>query len=252
MAKYTLLELVQRVLSSTDGDQVNSISDTVDSDKIANLIEDVFYNMVVNKDIPEHEGLIKLESLSDELVPNYLKLPARVTEITYVKYDKSEEDDMVDYRDIKYKTPADFLHQIITRNASDDNIQQVIDPGSGVTLLVVNDRHPTFWTSFDDEYMVFDSFNAEFDDTLQSSKTMVIARRLPTFEKRDGFVMDIDDNLFPLLLNEAKSWAYIEDKQTAHPKAEQGAKRQRNFSQTQRHRINDENKNTRPDYGRRR
>lgn len=251
MAKYTLLKIVQKVLSSTDSDEVNSISDTVESMQIAQLVEDVYYNLVVNKDIPEHEQLLKLESLADADRPNYLKLPARVSEIAIVKYDKADVSGAVDYRDITYKTPSQFLNQIVTRNALEDTIDQVED-FSGVTLLVRNDKMPQFWTSFDDEYMVFDSYDSEIDDTLRASKTMAVVRRIPEFRLQDDFIPDIDDNLFPLFLNEIKSWAFIEDKQTAHPKAEQSAKRQRSFYQGQRHRINVENKNPRPDYGRRR
>lgn len=252
MAKYTLLKIVQKVLASMNGDEVNSISDTTEALDIADLVEDVFYNLVVNHDIPEHEQLLKLEALGDSTVPNYLKLPARVTEIIDVRYDKSEDTDLVDFRAVFYKQPSEFLDIITRRNASEDNVQQVVDPTSGLTLLVINDHHPTYWTSFDDEYMVFDSFHNTYDSTLQHSKSMVVARRLPTFTKEDSFVLDMDDNLFPLLLNEVKSWAFIQEKQTAHPKAEQSAKRQRNFYQAQRHRFNDENKNPRPDYGRRR
>jgi hypothetical protein len=252
MTKLTLLEIVQKVLSSTDGDEVNSINDTVEALQVANTVEDVFYNMVVNHDIPEHEGLIRLEALADADVPNYLKLPARVTEITGVKYDKSEDADLVEFRDIHYRNPTEFLSVVTKRNADEDNVEQVADPVTGVILLVINDKHPQFWTSFDDEYMVFDSYHSDYDDTLQAHKTMVIAKRLPTFSLEDDFIPDMDDNLFPLLLNEVKSWVYLESKQTSHPKAEQSARKQKAFYQSQRNRIGDQNKNNRPDYGRRR
>jgi len=42
----------------------------------------------------------------------------------------------------------------------------------------------------------------------------------------DSFEPDIDPEQVPLLLNEAKSLAYFELKQTPHVKAEQEAKRQ--------------------------
>jgi len=42
----------------------------------------------------------------------------------------------------------------------------------------------------------------------------------------DTFIPELDDQQFPLLLNEAKSLAFFELKQTPHTKAEQEARRQ--------------------------
>jgi len=42
----------------------------------------------------------------------------------------------------------------------------------------------------------------------------------------DNFITDMEDYKFPLLVNEAKSLAFFELKQSVHPKAEQEAKRQ--------------------------
>jgi hypothetical protein len=42
----------------------------------------------------------------------------------------------------------------------------------------------------------------------------------------DTFIPQLDNNIFPLLLNEAKSLAFLELKQQPHVKAEQEIKRQ--------------------------
>lgn len=251
MAKYTVLELVQKVLDSVNSDEVNSIGDTIESLKVANVLEDVFFNLITNKHIPETEGLLKLDSLSDVNYPNYLRLPSRVNRIISVRYDKAEtSDDAPQYREIVYLCPEDFLMKMTHRIPTDDNIQIVNDINTGVRLLVYNDRHPHYWTSFDDEYMVFDSYLNTMDSTLQNSKTMVVARRIPEFRKEDSFTPDIDDNLFPLLLNEVKAWAHVELNQQSHPKAEQNARKQTTFYQAERHRFRDAEKNPGPDYGR--
>lgn len=250
MAKYTLLDMVQKVLSATDSDSVNSIADTVESMQVVDIIEDAFYNMITNHQIPEHDKLAKLEPLSDADFPNYLKLPSRVTRVMSVRYDKSITAGELNYGEVHYLDPEEFLRRVISRHASDDNIQTVEDIANGVKLMIYNDRHPHYWTSFDDEHMVFDSFNNTQDSTLQAQKTMVVIKQLPGFTREDTFIPDIDDNLFPTLLNEAKSWAYVQHKQVAHPKAEQNARKQKTFYQKERHRLSAAEKNSGRDYGR--
>lgn len=246
--KMTVLEMVQKVLDSLDSDEVNSISDTVESMKVANILEDVFYNMVTNGDIPEHKGLIQLEALSNSALPNYLKLPADVSRIESVRYNISDGT-RVEYKEMGYLTPDAFLIKMMSLDSTETTVDSVTDP-TGPTILCRNDKMPEYWTSFDDEHMVFDSYDSDIDDTLRESKTLVVGRTVPTFSKDDDFIPDIDDNLFPWLLNEAKSWASLESKQQPHQKAEQQSRRQKVFYQHERNRF-DQVKDSGPDYGRR-
>lgn len=246
--KMTLLTMVQKILSSMSSDEVNTIADTVESMQIVDIIEDVFYNYVTNNDIPEHEELLALTALSDSAKPNYMKIPANVAKIAEVWYNKNEDSPLqLEYREIRYLNPSEFLRRNSLIDTSDANVVQVTDV-SGTKLAVRNNKMPEFWTTFDDEYLVFDSYKATVDATLQTSKARAISRTVPTFTRSDAFVMDIDDNLFPVILNEAKSWAHMELKQQPHAKAEQQSRRQRARSQAERARVTEENK--RPDYGR--
>ena len=43
--KQTLLQMTQSILSDMDSEAVNSISDTVEAQQIASVIEDTFYNI---------------------------------------------------------------------------------------------------------------------------------------------------------------------------------------------------------------
>jgi hypothetical protein len=252
MAKYTLLQIVQKVLSSVDGDEVNSISDTVEALQIAEITEDVFYNMVTNKVIPEHEQLGKLEALSDSDYPNYLKIADNISEIAEIRYNKATLTSTdINYEEVYYITPSEFIRKVMTRTSSADNVDTINDINNDVPLLIYNDRHPKYWTSFDDDYLVFDSYNSDVESTLQNSKTMVIVNKVPAFTKTDTFIPDIDDNLFPILINEVKAWAYVEHKQTRHVKAEQSGRKQITNYQSQRSKSKDANRKSRPDYGRR-
>jgi len=61
--KRTLLQIVQNILSDMDSEDVNTIGDTIESQQIASVVRDVYYNMVSTRMIPEHQELIKLVSL---------------------------------------------------------------------------------------------------------------------------------------------------------------------------------------------
>ena len=58
--KQTLLQMTQSILSDMDSEAVNSISDTVEAQQIASVIEDTFYNISSARDIPEHHQLLNL------------------------------------------------------------------------------------------------------------------------------------------------------------------------------------------------
>lgn len=245
--KYNLLKLVQKVLSSMSSDEVSDIGETVESLQVVDIIEDVYYNLVTNSEVPEHEGLIQLQALADSNKPNYLKIPANVSKITEVWYNVSTEGEL-EYKPMVWLEPAEFLRRNSSIDTTQANVVKVTD-FNGTKFAVVNDEMPKYWTTFDDEYLVFDSYASAVDSTLQQSKTRVIARKLPVFERTNTYIPDIDDNLFPILLNEAKSWAYLELKQTGHAKAEQQSRRQRTRLQKERERIT--SPNSRPNYGRR-
>lgn len=247
--KYNLLRIVQKVLSSLDADEVNSIADTVESLQVAEIVEDVYYNLISNRTIPEHEELLKIEALADGDRPNYLRLPTNISRIKWFKYNTTDDPaNNKEYKDIPYVEPEIFLQRVLGRTLSNSNVIEVTD-FSGVPLLIKNDKHPDYWTSFDDDYMVFDSYNSSVDSTLQNSKSMCLGSIIPTFELSDDFVPDFDDNFFPILINEAKSWAHAELKQTSHQKAEQQSRKQRTTLQNDLHRFKTPYR--RPNYGRR-
>lgn len=90
------------------------------------------------------------------------------------------------------------------------------------------------------------------DSTLQSSKFIVWAIQEPTFTMSDTFTPDLDVDMFPWLLNEAKSVAHVEINQRANAKAEQVSLRQKIRWQSDRHNVASSQSNFygRVDYGR--
>jgi hypothetical protein len=120
--------------------------------------------------------------------------------------------------------PESFLKYTDERNSNDSNVQTVIDT---VPLYILNDRAPLYWTSFDDEYIIMDSFDSDVDSTLQASKMQVWGSREPAFTISDSFIPDLPARAFPYLLSEAKSVSFNALKQAGNPKEEQRSRRQR-------------------------
>ena len=99
--KQTLLQLTQSILSDMDSEAVNSISDTVEAQQIASVIEDTFYNISSARDIPEHHQLLKLTSLSTTAKPTHFQYPTNTKEIVSLRYNTATTG--YSYTDIFYK-----------------------------------------------------------------------------------------------------------------------------------------------------
>ena len=251
MPKLTLLDMTQRILSSMDADAVNSFSDTIESEQVAYVIRDTYYDLINDIEIPEHRKLITLTALADVTTPSTMKIPDGIRRIDEVRYDVILSGDTTKaYELMTWVEPHQFLSDTLSRNSDDSTVTTVTVDGGEV--FVLNNVAPSYYTSFDDEYMIFDAYDSGVDSTLQSSKFIVWAIQEPSFTMSDTFTPDLDVNLFPLLLNEAKSTAHVELNQQANPKAEQQALRQKIRWQSDKHNVSQSRSNSygRPDYGR--
>lgn len=228
MAKKTLLEAVKSIMSDMDSDEISSITDTVESMQVVSILHDIYDQMLANDTIPEVRELGQLE-LCSPTKNTYLKIPDTVQEVLEIKYDIQTVDDPVaKFRTIKYLSVTDFLDTINQFRSDDTGTEVVTDPNTGISLRFRKDRAPVYWTSFDDQYIAFDSYDAAVDTTgLLNTKTQCFVSTYPTWTDDDNFVPDMDENLFPYWIAEAKSTCFVNLKQQANAKLEQQAKRQR-------------------------
>lgn len=227
--KYSLLDMTQTILSSMSGEEVNSISDTTESRQVAEIIRTAYFNIIARTNLPEHRELVQLVASTDADSPVLMLRPDNVGRIDWIKYNKSitEEPEINTEPQFEYVTilPLEqFLDMVHRFDIEQDNVDSFTLNDN--RFYFANDAHPMYCTVVGDYYFVFDSYNSEFDTTLQSSKTLCAAEILPSFEMDNSFVPDLDTQQFPLLLNEAKSLAFFELKQMPHEKAEQESRRQ--------------------------
>src|SRR3546814_4993160 len=80
----------------------------------------------------------------------------------------------------------------------------VIDPPTLTNLTIRTDAAPTYFTSFDDKTLIFDSYDSAVDSTLQKSKVQVYAYTIPAWVHADDAIPDLPEMAFSVLVEEAK------------------------------------------------
>jgi len=223
MAKMTLLEMVQDILSDMDSDEVNSISDTTESLQVAQIIKTTYYNIIDGKDHAFLHELFQLDSNGTTARPSHMSLPETIIDLDWIKYNKKLPTDTKNkYEAVIYKAPEDFLNLVNGRDSSASNVTVVTDP-TGIALNIYNDKPPMYFTSFDDETLVFDAYNSAIESTLQNSKSQCFGKRSVAFTLSDSFIPDMPVQMFSYLLNESKSVCFVTIKQAPNAKAEQAS-----------------------------
>ncbi len=239
--KTTLLQIVRSILSDMDSEDVTSITDTVEAQQIASVVEDTYFNIIAARDIPEHRRLLSLVALGDTAKPTHFKYPTDTKKIIRLEYNVGTVANK-DFKELKYVDPLVFLD----RMSEDDVLVETFE--GNVDIYVANDRDPSYYTSFDDEYVIVDAYDVAEETSLQAAKTRAWGSVYPTFSQTDSFEPDLDNTLMPLLLAEAKSTCFSLFKGGSDPKVEQSARRLKSYVQNDMYKTKQANK--RPYYGR--
>jgi hypothetical protein len=226
MAKLTLLSMVQNILSSLDSDNVNTIDATPESSQVAEVIRETYFEILDRRNWEFMSVTGQLESVGDTDKPTKIKIPETFHRIGCLKYKVNDPSDATaKWKELTYLYPYEFINKVQGYDTSESNVT-VYTNDSNVELYCKNDTDPSYYTSFDDQYIYFDNYDSSKDTTVQQSKTSVIAVKTKTFTLSDTFVPDLPDEMFSLLLSESKSTCHLLFKQQPNYKAEQVARRQ--------------------------
>lgn len=227
--KSSLLDITQDILNDLDGDEVNSIDDTFESQQIAQIIKSCYFEMMSNRNWPHLRRSISLVPSGDETYPTHMSISEDVKELCFINYNKAKNTDTRRiYQPVRWLEPDDFL-RVTNRRNSDMGDVDVIQDYTGVELLILNDIAPTYFTSFDDKHLVFDSYDKEVDSTLQQSKVQAQAYVMPEWRTRDSFIPDLPTEAFSALIEEAKRTAMFKLKQVVDSVANLKADRQQRW-----------------------
>ena len=246
----TLLEMVQNILSDMEEDVVTSYTDTVSSQAVAEIIKNTYDNIISGRDWPHLYKMFKISSTGTN-TPTRMLLPETIMSLVYVKYNKKRLGESRDrYTEIPFVEPQEFMRILDARDDSDDAIAIVNDPDSQVPLNVYTDRHPTMYTSFSEAALTFDGYYGDVENgaRLFTDNTQCYGRLYPNIVMSDSLYFPLPIEAYQMLLEEAKSTAFLTLKQMPNQKAEQ-------HSVTQRRRMSQQAWTIRngikyPDYGR--
>jgi hypothetical protein len=227
--QMTLLEMVQSIMSSMDFEVVNSINDLIESSQVALTIKDEYYNLLTHRDWEHLKVITRLEQVGDTDQPTKIKLPANIYRVDKIEYNRQITGDARTlYTELKWKEPEDFLKIHMSLDSSADEVE-AMTLDNNTTLYVYNDRYPSYYTSFDDENLYFDSFYSTDDTTVQASKSVLYGVKEPTWTTADSFVPDLPAQQFPLLLERCRSICSKRFRQLTDEDAEKESMKQYNI-----------------------
>lgn len=183
MARLTYLQIVQRVASAIDSDNVTAIDESPESEQIAELVKTVYDDLMSEFPWYHKRETIQLEVTA---TAHIMKIPNDVEQLAsdIIYYDNE---------------PVYYWHPDKMRDhlANQDTSLSTIDSNGAQ-----NDKDPSYWSSYDDENIIFDSY----DGTLVQAETAVWAIKEVSPPETDTDVPDMPNNLHPVLL-----WGVMEE-----------------------------------------
>lgn len=227
----TLLDMVQDILSAMDSDEVNSVDDTVESEQVARVIKTVYNDLITRIEFPETYDMFELNASGTSTKPTLMTKPTSIRTIKWIKYNCATLTDTdPQYKQLKELTVTDFFDRMYLQDLSATEVlsfDHTIGSDS-LTVLYVNNKAPEYWCSYDDYTLLFDSYDATVDSTLQKNKTICYGLKAPSaFSMTNTWEPDLDEINKQILFQEAKALAFAELKQMTHAKAERSARDQK-------------------------
>lgn len=252
MQKYTLLEIVQSVLTAMDSDIVTAYNETDEAESVVQIAKDVYFRMMTEQFWKHLRKFTQLTALADASHPNYYQIPDGIEDIEVFRYNiKEDAADADDFQEITYiEDIHEFLAICQSRNSTDTNVDTITDFG-GADLLIRNDKIPTYWTTFDDTYIILDSWLETLDATVLANKSQIVGLAKPTWTESDVAVPDMPGKFFPAYLEEVKSVCFADLKQMSSIHTQKAAGSKTTLSQRNTITNNPRGLSRKPRYGRR-
>lgn len=193
--EHTALDLVNEVLSAGDSDPVTTIGETEESQQVLKIVNRAYRKITEELDWKYRGVLTRLDTatgttttwseITYPALPWVMKLPSRVESVREVYYNDKR---------MKFVDPAEFKHYHIHQ------------------LGLKTDSDPTYYTTFDEQYLVFDAFSSDDENQLSSANSSIRVTKFPADLDltNDGDQPDCPDRFYLALINKAIQWYYLE------------------------------------------
>ncbi len=228
--KYTHLKATQEILRAMESDEINSISDTVESVSVAQLLEAVYYDLATELGLEEHDGFFELNASGDVAKPTLMTLPTNITRWDWIEYDIIDTGETyANHRRLEFVPIDEFVEMQNSLRGQTSGVGQMNVTSNGETFPIMyrSDKQPQYFTTYDDDNILFDSYDSSVDSTLQKSKTRCYGATYPTFTQSDAFIPDLHPTQFSYYINKAKLRAFAELKQTTNPEVARETRNQK-------------------------
>ena len=202
--EYTVLQIVQKVLSAMNSDFCSSIEDegvTEEALQVAEIVKDTYTHLLLTRDIKTKQSIIILDVLSDVTKPTYLQFTDDIIRIEQFSY----KDSTGAYKKLYWKEPLEFINHYsnLDPSGTSTNLVSCVD-FSGITFKIAKDKDPQYWTTLDNHHIILDSFDNTVESSIQASKTLAYGEFIPEFKLEDAFIPNIAPAHFPLLISASK------------------------------------------------
>ncbi len=224
MAKKTLLKMVQLIGERIGSDEIDTLDETIEATEIVSILELAYDEILDRRDwefLRDRTLRMKAREVADTKLFN-LPIPTAVTRIQCLKY----RDINGKFPELEYVEPCLFIERLDGRNADDANVTEIAND-DGVLLKIITDKAPTFYTSFDEDNISFESFDETRGTGNQAGDTVILANIKPVMDFADPTAkFPIPERMGTLLLNEAMATAGVQLRQVVDSRAERIARRQ--------------------------
>jgi hypothetical protein len=172
-----MLQIVQRVLARVDADNVTTIGETVESEQVADFVKTVYEDIMTDFTWYHKRSHINLEVTA---TAHIMRIPTEVDQLL---------SDVIYYGDkeVYWIEPETMQYKLKNRDTS---LSRIDSNGA------INDTDPSYWSSFDDDNIVFDSYNS----SLVAASTSVWAATEPASPAADIDIPDMPHSLHIALL----------------------------------------------------
>jgi hypothetical protein len=233
---YSLLKMVQLILSAMDSDEVTAITDTVESQQVVDIIETTYNDICSTIGFPEQWDLFSLvDPANPTTVPTLKLLPDTVMEFKWLQYDFSDDTT----RKMTMLSPLvrhEFLSRMNSLDSTDTNVYSYNYTARDATTYNIRGKknaQPTYYTVLADKTVIFDNYDASVDTNgIDVTKTLGDGKKSTAFSRTDSWFAPFDEQNWSVFFNEAKAQCFVDLKQIPNLKAEQRARQAKVASQT--------------------